>query len=154
MQYYCISKQAMHKTDRHRYIRETLVNAEVRSQNELVSLLNAAGFGVTQASVSRDLEELHVIKANGRYVLPVRQNGRDPLTINRLLPSGDNLIVARCRSGLASAVAVRIDEARIEEIAGTIAGDDTIFIAVEDTKAQHVVIRKLWELFNTVEPGE
>jgi len=61
--------------------------------------------------------------------------------------SGDSMIVAKCDSGLASAAAVRIDAARIPEIVGTIAGDDTIFIAVKDSKAQKAALKKVWSVF-------
>ena len=61
--------------------------------------------------------------------------------------SGDSIIVVRCDSGLASAAAVKIDAAHIPEILGTIAGDDTIFVAVRDIKAQRPVIKKIWEIF-------
>jgi transcriptional regulator of arginine metabolism len=64
-----------------------------------------------------------------------------------LLTAGDALVVAKCEMGLASAVAVEIDRRVIPEIVGTIAGEDTIFIAVEDRKAQRTVIRKIWEIF-------
>ena len=61
--------------------------------------------------------------------------------------AGENMIVAKCESGLASAVAVRIDAAGISEIVGTIAGDDTIFVAVKDKDNQKTVIKKIWEVF-------
>jgi transcriptional regulator of arginine metabolism len=55
--------------------------------------------------------------------------------------------VARCEPGLASAVAVEIDGAAIKEIIGTLAGEDTIFVAVAERRAQRAVIKKIWELF-------
>jgi transcriptional regulator of arginine metabolism len=61
--------------------------------------------------------------------------------------SGDNLVVARTEPGLASAVAVEIDGAAIAEIVGTLAGEDTIFVAVQDAKAQRIVMKKIWHLF-------
>jgi transcriptional regulator of arginine metabolism len=137
----------MRKDSRQRFIRELVAERRIRNQLELVDLLNSAGYSVTQASVSRDLDELNIIKADGHYVLPMRRSLSDPLSTVQLVPSGDNLIVAKCRSGLASAVAVRIDEAGIEDIAGTLAGDDTIFVAVADARTQHSVMLKLWKLF-------
>ena len=59
---------------------------------------------------------------------------------------GENLVIARTEPGLASAVAVEIDGAA-SEIVGTLAGEDTIFIAVPDQKAQRVAMKKIWELF-------
>ena len=65
-------------------------------------------------------------------------------------PAGDCLVVAKCEPGLASAVAVAIDRAGIEEIVGTVAGEDTIFIAVPERKAQRAVIKKVLELVRIV----
>ena len=57
------------------------------------------------------------------------------------------LIVAKCLPGRASAVAVEIDDAAIPEIVGTLAGEDTIFIAVRDQKSQRAAMKKIWEMF-------
>ena len=65
-----------------------------------------------------------------------------------LQPAGDALIVARCEPGLASALAVEIDRARLPELIGTIAGDDTVFIAIDGRKVQRVAIKKIWEMFS------
>ena len=62
--------------------------------------------------------------------------------------AGDNLIVARCQSGLASAIAVKIDSAGLAEVIGTIAGDDTIFIAVENSAIQRLALKRLWEVLS------
>jgi transcriptional regulator of arginine metabolism len=61
--------------------------------------------------------------------------------------AGDSLVIARTLPGLASAVAVEIDAAALPEVVGTIAGEDTIFIAVRDAKAQRPTIKQIWELF-------
>lgn len=126
-----------------------LISAErIASQTELARRLRSRNFDVTQASISRDLEELGVVKASGIYTLPQKPTGTAVFGLASLETSGNNLVVARCDSGLASAAAVKIDAARIAEIVGTIAGDDTIFIAVKDAKGQRSVIKKLWELFS------
>ncbi len=137
----------MLKEERHQTIRRLIKNQSIASQNELTALLSAAGFSVNQSSVSRDLDELRVIKTNGFYALPEALNATDRFGLLNLNAAGENLIVARCEAGLASAVAVRIDRAGLAEIVGTIAGDDTIFIAVKDAKAQKTAIKKLWETF-------
>lgn len=118
----------------------------VSTQGELAERLERAGYPATQSSISRDLEELGIVKHNGRYVMPRAESGaaRGLLSLDA---TGDVLIVARCEPGLASAVAVEIDRAQIAEIVGTIAGEDTIFIAVSEGRAQRQVIRKIWELF-------
>jgi transcriptional regulator of arginine metabolism len=126
-----------------------LISAErIASQAELARMLRSRNFDVTQASISRDLDELGVVKASGVYTLPEKRSGSGFFGLRNLQPSGDSLIVARCDSGLASAAAVRIDAARIPEVVGTIAGDDTIFIAVRDERSQRQAMKKIWEIFD------
>ncbi len=123
---------------------------QISRQEELAGLLEEKGFSVTQSSVSRDLLDLGIGKIHGYYALPKKDasgGGVDAFGLLSLDTAGDNLIVARCEPGLASAVAVRIDDAGINEIVGTIAGDDTIFIAVKDKNAQRAAIKKIWEIF-------
>lgn len=110
-------------------------------------MLQRKGFPVNQSSVSRDLLELGIIKVNGNYAMPQKPKNAVSLGLLSLEKAGDNLIVAKCESGLASAVAVKIDSAGMVQIIGTIAGDDTIFIAVKDAKTQKATIKKIWELF-------
>jgi transcriptional regulator of arginine metabolism len=120
----------------------------IGTQEELTDHLERAGLMATQSSVSRDLEELGIIKQRGYYTLPHASNGT--ATARGLLSlevAGDALVVAKCEPGLASAVAVEIDGAHLEEIVGTLAGEDTIFIAVNERKAQRAAIKKIWELF-------
>jgi len=137
----------MRKTERQEIILNLISARSVASQQELVSILRKNGFPVTQASISRDLEELGVVKSNGFYLLPQRPTTSTIFGIQTLVTAGDCMIVIKCLSGLASAAAVRIDAARIDEIVGTIAGDDTIFVAVKDQRAQRTAMRKIWEIF-------
>lgn len=110
--------------------------------------LGEAGIGVTQASVSRDLDEMGVVKIRGVYSLPERNGRSSEFGPVSLQPVGDNLIVAKTLSGLASAVTVQIDSAAIPGVVGTIAGDDTIFIAVRDRKAQVTALNRITGVFN------
>lgn len=119
----------------------------ISSQNELAELLSEGGFYVTQSSVSRDLDEIGIIKANGFYALPQISNEIRKFGLLSLDSAGETLVVAKCEPGLASAVTVRIDREKLPEIVGTIAGDDTIFIAVKDAKAQKAVMKKIREIF-------
>ena len=126
-----------------------LISAErISSQSDLAKCLRLRNFEVTQASISRDLDELGIVKAAGVYTLPQKPAGSAVFGLSGVESAGDGLVVAKCDSGLASAAAVKIDAARIPEIVGTIAGDDTIFIAVRDAKAQKAVIKKILEIFN------
>lgn len=112
---------------------------EVHKQEELVSALQSAGFNVTQSSVSRDLAELKAYKTNGIYALP---DDRDPIlaAIVSGQPAGPNLLVLRTLIGAAQRVAYTIDAANRPEIVGTVAGDDTIFVATNSSAAQQSVM--------------
>jgi transcriptional regulator of arginine metabolism len=138
----------MYKEKRQETILNLIRAKNIGKQEELTEYLSKAGFAVTQSSVSRDLVELGIIKANGFYALPRVENKKNFGLIS-LETAGENLIVAKCESGLASAVAVQIDRAKISEIIGTIAGDDTIFIAVKDFREQRKAIKNIWELFES-----
>jgi transcriptional regulator of arginine metabolism len=126
----------------------------VRKQDELVRLLKKAGHEATQSSISRDLRDLGVSKASGRYVLPadevIRANG-DFGTLSQfvreLKRAGPSITVLRTTIGAAQSVAVAIDKARWPEVAGTISGDDTIFIATASARAQNELLGRLRTLF-------
>jgi len=137
----------MQKSDRQQFILDLIAAKNIGTQEELSELLEKKGLSATQSSISRDLLDLGVIKANGAYTLPQRPANTSVFGILSLDTAGPNLVVAKCRSGLASAATVRIDAERINGIVGTIAGDDTIFIAVADEKAQRFVLKKVWEVF-------
>jgi len=119
----------------------------ITTQQNLLHLLEQAGIPATQSSVSRDLEELGIIKHRGFYRLPQATNGASARGLLSLVPAGDYMLVARCESGHASPVAVEIDRARFSEIAGTIAGEDTIFVALSKPNLQRIATRRIWELF-------
>lgn len=137
----------MLKEKRQNEILNLIGGKQIATQEELSGLLENKGFSVTQSSVSRDLLELGIVKARGFYAVPQTSQNAAATGFLRLEVAGANLIVAECESGLASAIAVRIDTAKISEIVGTIAGDDTIFIAVKDRRKQKVVLKKIWEIF-------
>jgi transcriptional regulator of arginine metabolism len=126
----------------------------VRRQSDLVRLLKKEGHAATQSSISRDLRDLGVLKASGRYVLPpdeiTRANGDfASLTqfVRELRSAGPSLTVLRTTIGAAQSVAVAIDKAQWPEVAGTISGDDTIFIATSNLRAQQELISRLRTLF-------
>jgi transcriptional regulator of arginine metabolism len=137
---------AMLKRERQKRILNLIRARPIATQEALRSHLERAGVSATQSSVSRDLEELGVVKHHGRYALP-QANGDSTRGLVSLDVAGEILIVAKCLPGRASAVAVEIDDAAIPEVVGTLAGEDTIFIAVCDQKAQRVTMKEIWELF-------
>jgi transcriptional regulator of arginine metabolism len=126
----------------------------VRKQQDLVRLLKKAGHDATQSSISRDLRDLGVLKASGRYLLPPdelqRANG-DFATlaqfVRELRRAGPSITVLRTTIGAAQSVAVAIDKAEWPEVAGTISGDDTIFIATANLRAQEELLTRLRALF-------
>ncbi|MEP7213822.1 MAG: arginine repressor [Acidobacteriota bacterium] len=137
----------MQKSDRQKAILNIISAQRVSRQDELADALHREGFVVTQASVSRDLDELGVVKLNGRYARQRPETALLPFGLVSVVKSGDSLIVAKCASGLASAAAVRIDAADLPGIAGTIAGDDTIFVAINKGAPQDAIANALYELF-------
>jgi transcriptional regulator of arginine metabolism len=137
----------MHKTKRQQKIISLIRARHIGTQQELTALLERAGFVATQPSISRDLEELGVVKHNGHYTLPRTTDGAAARGLLGLEAAGDSLVVAKCEPGLASSVAVEIDRAGITEIVGTLSGEDTVFIAVRERKAQRAVMKKVLELF-------
>jgi transcriptional regulator of arginine metabolism len=137
----------MQKETRQQRILSLIRARRIGTQDELAAHLERAGVVATQSSVSRDLVELGIVKHRGHYTLPKSTNGSAARGLLSLDTAGEVLVVARCDSGMASAVAVEIDRAALPEIVGTLAGEDTIFIAVTDRKAQRTAIKKVWELF-------
>src|SRR5213594_3507278 len=136
----------MLKRQRQKKILNLIRAKRIGTQEELRAHLERSGVPATQSSVSRDLEELGVVKHHGSYALP-HANGDSARGLLSLEVAGDVLVIAKCLPGLASAVAVEIDDATIPEIVGTLAGEDTIFVATRDQKSQRAAMKKIWELF-------
>ncbi|WP_040951332.1 transcriptional regulator AhrC/ArgR [Gorillibacterium massiliense] len=128
------------KGQRHVKIKEILMSKEIETQDDLVDALRNAGFNVTQATVSRDIKELHLIKtptADGRYkyALPAEQKFNPLNRLKRALVDQfvsidytDNLVVMKCLPGTANAIGALIDGIDWNDVMGTICGDDTILI--------------------------
>ncbi|MET8261045.1 arginine repressor [Micromonospora sp. NPDC005553] len=135
---------------RHARIVELIRDRPIRSQTELADLLAADGVGVTQATLSRDLEELGAVKVRGGdgpavYLIPedgqrpLRDAEAAPARLVRLLrellngvDSSGNIAVLRTPPGAAQYLASALDRAGLPEIVGTIAGDDTILVVARE----------------------
>jgi transcriptional regulator of arginine metabolism len=143
------------KSQRQRRIIQLLRQQPVTSQNQLVKLLRAAGHRSTQATVSRDLDELGAVKVrrNGKvtYALP-SADAQAPTgdALRRILTeyvlemeSTGNLVVIKTPPGHAGMVASALDRASIDGIAGTVAGDDTVFVACKQGVLARRVERRL-----------
>ena len=141
------------KKQRHAKILEIVSGSRIATQQDLASELARRGFVVTQSSTSRDIAELGLAKLNGYYVAPESElAGRGP--INGLDTAGDNLIVIKTEVGLAQPTALTIDREHIAEIVGTLAGDDTILVAVKNAAAQRVALKKIVKLFTAASRRE
>ena len=148
------------KTSRQRRILELIEKNDIETQEELVSMLIADGYEVTQATISRDIRELGITKisVNGKVQKYVAINGSDSTMNNRLLgvfktgfvsaDEAGNLLIIKTAAGMAMAVAAAIDALRFEEVAGCIAGDDTIFCAIRNQKDVKLVKDKLIDMIS------
>ena len=130
---------------RQRVIADLLRGGAIASQEEVTERLSAAGFAITQATVSRDLDQLGAVKVKKggtlRYMLPDEIGDTDWAAgrLGRVLAqwvlsieSAGPLLVLKTPPGSAHIVGVAFDQAKLPEVAGTISGDDTLFIALRD----------------------
>lgn len=143
------------KNKRHEKIIELIGNFEIETQEELARLLNESGFIVTQATVSRDIKKLELIKVkikggHQKYTLNAgTYDGRDDKFTRVLkdavtyMEDAGNIVVIKTVAGMAMAVAAALDSLKIPEIIGSIAGDDTIMCVTKDGKQAKDVIEKL-----------
>ncbi len=148
----------MNKGQRHIKIREIIANNEIETQDDLVDTLKNAGFNVTQATVSRDIKELHLVKVpmqDGRYKysLPADQRFNPLQKLKRSLMDSfvsidraNNLIVMKTLPGNANAVGALIDNLDWNEILGTICGDDTILIICRTTEDSPILSERFLEM--------
>ena len=127
------------KGQRQRLMADWLRGGAVGNQDELVARLASAGIVATQATVSRDLEALGAIKVRGGYALAAGSTPHDEARLGRILGewvtdivAAGTLLVLKTPPGSANLVANAIDSADLDEVAGTIAGDDTIFVALAE----------------------
>lgn len=136
------------KAQRQAKIMEIISNKNIETQEQLLSELQNAGFHSTQATISRDIKELRIVKeltSFGTYRYAVSSNdvttsfsGRLNMIFRECITNFDyaqNLIVIHTLPGLASAAASAIDAMSLSVILGTLAGDDTVFIVMRDSNA-------------------
>ncbi|WP_308285835.1 arginine repressor [Actinoplanes hulinensis] len=135
------------RAGRHARLVELIRTRKVKSQTELADILAHEGVQVTQATLSRDLEELNAVKVSGIYYIP--EDGHKPLRestshgparLIRLLrelltgtDSSGNIAVLRTPPGAAQFLASALDRSGLSDVVGTIAGDDTIFVVARDS---------------------
>jgi transcriptional regulator of arginine metabolism len=161
------SQRVTTKTARHQFIVEVLEHNEVESQAVLAHLLKERGFDVTQATLSRDLDELRAVKItadSGALVYAIPQDGGDQSArvtstevaisklqrvVGELVSSVDhsgNMVVLRTPPGAAQYLASTIDHSTAPDIIGTIAGDDTVLMVTRDPKGGVQVAKRFVQL--------
>lgn len=143
------------KKSRHQKIKELVEEYEIETQEELADKLKEAGYTVTQATVSRDIREMKLSKipiGDGRQKYTVLLHNDHYLSEKyiRVLKDGfvsmdmaQNILVVKTVSGMAMAVAAAIDAMKLKEIVGSIAGDDTIMMAVRTVDDTAIVMEKI-----------
>ena len=143
------------KNGRQKQILTIVSEHDVETQEELIVRLKASGFKATQATVSRDIKELRLIKMateNGhyKYVQSVGEDGKSSAKFDNVLRetvisvrNAGPIVVVRTYAGMAMAAAAAVDAMQINCILGTIAGDATIFIAVSDEVASDLIEKKI-----------
>ncbi|WP_046214950.1 transcriptional regulator AhrC/ArgR [Paenibacillus wulumuqiensis] len=143
------------KGQRHIKIREIITHQDIETQDDLVEALRQAGFQVTQATVSRDIKELLLIKIptdDGRYKysLPTDQRYNPVQKLKRALVDNflqidftNNLVVMKCLPGTANSIASLIDSMEWSQIMGTLSGDDTMLIICRTEEDSQKVIEQI-----------
>lgn len=149
------------KVKRHNKILEIIENYNIETQEELIAKLKLAGFDVTQATVSRDIRELKLLKQMSdmgtyKYVLPKNSNTENQHVYSRAIASSIksvdyayNDIVIKTYPGMAQAVAAGVDSLREPEILGCVAGDDSIIIIARDPDAAVSIAHRISKMINT-----
>ena len=137
------------KKDRLDKVIEIITNNEVETQDALIAHLSAAGYNVTQATVSRDIRDLRLTKVmtgrgSYRYVLPEDDTASRRLNISHAL--AETITRADTFSGMAQAVALEVDNLNYNGLLGCVAGDDTIIIVTRDHPAAVALSAQLREL--------
>lgn len=146
------------KGQRHIKIREIITNGEIETQDDLVDALRNGGYAVTQATVSRDIKEMHLIKVpmeDGRYKysMPTDQKFNPIHKLRRTLQDNflsidhaENLVVLKSLPGAANAIGALIDNLEWPEIMGTISGDDTLLLICRSKQQSAKVSQQILEL--------
>lgn len=148
----------MGKRERHARILALIEEYEIDTQEELVERLNSEGYAVTQSTISRDVTELRLSKVPGasgrqRYSSTSQADGHLAGKYIRVLRDGflsmdmaQNILVVKTVPGMAMAVAAALDAMHMKEVVGSIAGDDTIMMAIRTTDDTKLVMDKIRDI--------
>ena len=146
----------MARATRQLKILEIISKYDIDTQEELVARLRADGYSVTQATVSRDIKDMNIIKTfteDGRHYKYVAQQPKEPSSADKFakifrttvisIRSAENLIIIKTEQGGAGVAAEYIDRLDCDEILGAIAGDNTIFVAIDQLSNVSKIVEKL-----------
>ncbi len=144
----------MTKKERLKAIEKVILDFEISTQEELTERLIACGYNVSQSTISRDINELNLIKVEGvtrkiKYAKSVITENVSPQIFNLFrqvtlsIVSANNLIVIKTLAGNASAVGMAVDQMHFSEVLGTVAGDDTLLIITKSNSDAEVVVKTL-----------
>jgi transcriptional regulator of arginine metabolism len=148
------------KPSRQKCLIELITNGEINTQDELLEKLRMKGYDVTQATVSRDIKELKIIKIAGdngmyKYAVTMQDDVKAEVRYKGIIyesvvdiKTAGNIAVIKTYPGMANAAAAAIDNMKFDEVVGTLAGDDTIFIAAETSADADSFAVKFRELFD------
>lgn len=146
------------KTMRQIKIREIISNEQIETQEELVKRLNEYDLNITQATISRDIKELQLIKVpapSGQYIYslprdrkyhPIDKLGRYLMDSFVKIDGADNLLVLKTLPGNAQSIGAIIDQIDWTEVIGTICGDDTCLIICKDNEAAEVITDRIFNM--------
>lgn len=152
---------SVERRKRHLRILELVETTRVHTQEELAEALAREGWELTQSTVSRDITELELVKVRGVYRRPIAsapaQADPDELRVSEgiltLDTAGDALLVLHTPPGEANHVAVAIDRLAWPEVVGTVAGDDTVFVAARHSAAQRAARKRFTDLLKVGSPA-
>lgn len=148
------------KTKRHSKILKLISEKDIATQEDLLVYLRESGFDVTQATVSRDIKELRLVKTmvgDGKYrYSPASSDSSSDVSTKYAVFSqsaksvdfANNMIVIKCYTGMASAACAVLDAMNHEGVVGTLAGDDTIFVLMRDEKMAVTLVETIKKLMD------
>ena len=148
------------KQNRHERIIEIISAYDIETQDELLEKLKRDGFEVTQATISRDIKQLQLVKVAGqdghyKYAVSQHSGTKNALKFKTILKEtivkvdyAQNIVVLKTYSGMAQAAAAAIDALQMQDIVGSVAGDDTILIVMRSTEIAGDFTEKYKELLH------
>ena len=149
------------KVSRHAKIIELISQYDIETQEELAEYLNNAGFKVTQATVSRDIKELRLVKTlanDGKYKYSTGKSESSDISLKFFSLFADsvlsvefagNMVALKCMTGMAQAVCAAMDSMQWDGVVATLAGDDTIFILVRNEAAAINLVTELKKIMKS-----